>query len=354
MRNLYRKALALAALAVGVWGVRTHEAEASEGWYGRIDAGYSVEGGLEDVSNGEADLPDAEFDADWMVSAGAGYAFANGFRLEAEYSYRDNDVGEDAFWRGGAVKATALMANLYRDFEVSERLRPYVGVGVGAAKVETKASGGVITPDYYTFEGSDTVVAYQAMAGVAIGLTPRLELDVGYRYFIAPDLSFEGEITNEPAPPFEMDYTHQAVTLGLRWQFAAPAASAPLTPPLPPQGPPVAACPTSEFVVYFEWDRSNLNQDALDVIDNAIIRARECNLASATIVGHTDTSGPSAYNIGLSQRRASVVSEALIARGLPAEVIATDARGETDLARLTRDGVREPLNRRTAVTIAFQ
>jgi outer membrane protein OmpA-like peptidoglycan-associated protein len=48
-----------------------------------------------------------------------------------------------------------------------------------------------------------------------------------------------------------------------------------------------------------------------------------------------------------------VVRDALTARGLPGS-IQTQARGETDLARATRDGVREPLNRRSAVTISFR
>ena len=39
---------------------------------------------------------------------------------------------------------------------------------------------------------------------------------------------------------------------------------------------------------------------------------------------------------------------------LSAGSITAQARGETDLARATRDGVREPLNRRTAVTISFR
>jgi OOP family OmpA-OmpF porin len=72
------------------------------------------------------------------------------------------------------------------------------------------------------------------------------------------------------------------------------------------------------------------------------------------VVGHTDTSGSAQYNVGLSERRASVVRDALIAGGLAAGAITTDARGETDLATPTRDGVREPLNRRTAVTITFR
>jgi hypothetical protein len=37
-----------------------------------------------------------------------------------------------------------------------------------------------------------------------------------------------------------------------------------------------------------------------------------------------------------------------------AGAITTQARGETELARATPNGVREPLNRRTAVTISFR
>ena len=49
-----------------------------------------------------------------------------------------------------------------------------------------------------------------------------------------------------------------------------------------------------------------------------------------------------------------VVRDALVARGIGAGSVTSQARGEGDLARPTRDGVREPLNRRTAVTISFR
>ena len=135
-----------------------------------------------------------------------------------------------------------------------------------------------------------------------------------------------------------------------------------MSPPKPPPGfeldaappPPPPACPTSDFVVYFEWDRSNLNEAAIAIIDEAVAHARQCNLSAVVVVGHTDTSGSAQYNMGLSERRASVVRDALVERGIGAGSIQTQAHGEADLARPTRDGVREPLNRRTAVTISFQ
>ena len=118
-----------------------------------------------------------------------------------------------------------------------------------------------------------------------------------------------------------------------------------------PIGVKITACPTTNFVVYFERDQSALNQAALETLNAAIERSRVCEVESVVVVGHTDTSGSTQHNIGLSELRASVVRDAIAEQGIPADVIRTEARGETDPARPTRDGVREPLNRRTAVTM---
>jgi outer membrane protein OmpA-like peptidoglycan-associated protein len=110
----------------------------------------------------------------------------------------------------------------------------------------------------------------------------------------------------------------------------------------------------NEFKIYFEWDRSNLNQEATDRINQAANAAKSCNVSTVNVVGFTDTSGRPAYNLGLSQRRATVVANALTAAGIPAGVVTTDGKGETNLDKPTADGVREPLNRRSVVTIQFR
>jgi OOP family OmpA-OmpF porin len=286
---------------------------------------------------------------DWMGDVGLGYAFQNGFRAEGELAYRTNDWKGDLFESSlnGRVNAWSAMANLYYDFNRGGRVQPYVGVGAGAARVRLSVAGGG--------NDSDTVFAWQAMVGIAFALTDQWDLDVGYRYLRANSVDVSQAFGGADS---SVDYQHQAVTVGLRYQFAAPAPPPPPppppAPPPPPPPPPPVACPTSDFVVYFEWDRSNLNQAALETIDAAVNRARECNVSGVVVVGHTDTSGSAQYNIGLSNRRASVVRDALVARGISADAIQTNGVGETDLARATRDGVREPLNRRTAVTISFR
>jgi outer membrane protein OmpA-like peptidoglycan-associated protein len=332
MTSRITKTVALAALMAGSAGI----ANATEGWYGRADVGYSFEGESEFTELGSS--VSLDHDSDWSQFLGLGYAFENGFRLEGELGHRFNQYAEgdlnDAGFVDGDVHAWSAMANLFYDFNRGGSIEPYVGVGIGAARLNSYVTDGADSID-----DSDTVLAYQGLLGVAIGLTERLDLDVGYRYFQADD----ADLTSSIPTQVDQDYTDQSITLGIRYQFAVP------TPP-----PPVAVCPTSEFVVYFEWDRSNLNQAALETIDAAVNRARECNISGITVVGHTDTSGSTAYNQGLSERRASVVRDALVARGIAAGAISAQARGESDLARATRDGVREPLNRRTAVTITFR
>ncbi|HEX3674738.1 MAG TPA: OmpA family protein, partial [Rhizomicrobium sp.] len=70
-----------------------------------------------------------------------------------------------------------------------------------------------------------------------------------------------------------------------------------------------------------------------------------------TIVGHTDTSGSTAYNQRLSVKRANVVEEALVDLGARREAISASGVGETDLAVQTADGVKEPKNRRAVITL---
>ena len=343
MTSRITKTVALAALMASTAGA----AYATEGWYGRADVGYSIGGDIE-FGGTSYDLEN-----DWTQHLGLGYAWQNGFRTEGEISHRYNDFGENEGLADGNVHAWAAMLNGYYDFNRGGSVQPYIGLGVGGARLNVSAVGG-----FGSFADEDTVLAYQGMVGVAFDLTEQLALDIGYRYFVADDLELDGLGPNLTAATFDAEYEHQAVTLGLRYQFAAPPPPppppAPPPPPPPPPPPVAAACPQSDFVVYFEWDRSNLNQAALETIDAAVARARQCNVGGVVVVGHTDTSGSAQYNIGLSERRASVVRDALVARGVAAGSITSQARGESDLARATRDGVREPLNRRTAVTISFR
>ncbi|MGB0496868.1 MAG: OmpA family protein, partial [Rubricella sp.] len=103
-----------------------------------------------------------------------------------------------------------------------------------------------------------------------------------------------------------------------------------------------------EYVVYFATDSSNLTDEALAAIEEAANR----NGGSFDVIGHTDTAGSADYNQNLSQERAEAVVAALLAQGVPAELISSFASGETEPADETGDGVSDPENRRVVIRVA--
>jgi OOP family OmpA-OmpF porin len=55
----------------------------------------------------------------------------------------------------------------------------------------------------------------------------------------------------------------------------------------------------------------------------------------------------------LSERRAKAVADALVGAGVQATTLAVDWKGESEPAVATGDGVKEPLNRRSTISINF-
>jgi hypothetical protein len=105
------------------------------------------------------------------------------------------------------------------------------------------------------------------------------------------------------------------------------------------------------FQVFFGFDQATLTPDAKRVVADAAAEFQRSGAARITTTGHTDTSGSAEYNMRLSQRRADAVARELVRLGVPQGVITTVARGESDLLVPTKDGVREPRNRRVEIEI---
>lgn len=104
------------------------------------------------------------------------------------------------------------------------------------------------------------------------------------------------------------------------------------------------------YLVFFDFDQSTLGAGAQTVLDSVAqeISGRSVNVLN--IVGHADTSGSKAYNRKLAMKRSNAVRDALIQRGIDANMVQVDSRGEDDLMVQTADNVREPGNRRAQIT----
>jgi iron complex outermembrane recepter protein len=124
---------------------------------------------------------------------------------------------------------------------------------------------------------------------------------------------------------------------------APPAAYVP-----PPAAAPAPSVPKS-YLVFFDFNKSDLTPQATRIVDQAAHNAGPAKVTQLTVTGHTDTVGSDAYNMRLSRRRAESVAAQLEKDGIASSEIQIVAKGKRDLLVPTADGVKEPQNRRVQI-----
>lgn len=105
-------------------------------------------------------------------------------------------------------------------------------------------------------------------------------------------------------------------------------------------------------LVFFDWNEHRIRADGFRVIEAVAGAVRDGSHDVVIAIGHTDSSGSPAYNMGLSQRRAMAVKAALQSMGVPASAIRTEWKGETQPLAPTPPGAREARNRRVEILLA--
>lgn len=108
------------------------------------------------------------------------------------------------------------------------------------------------------------------------------------------------------------------------------------------------------YPVYFNFDRSNIRDNETQTLNQVAQDIATYHPMQVTVTGHTDRAGSAKYNQALSERRAETVSKALTTRGVANQVINEQARGESDPAVQTADGVKLQENRRAMIDFRGQ
>lgn len=125
-----------------------------------------------------------DFDVKFMLGGSVGYDFGNNFRLEAELSYRENEInnvgGEDP-----QAGTSAFMLNGFYDLPIMKSFNLYFGggVGVATAQLEAVSLGQAI-------DANENVFAYQLETGIGWDYNPHATFSLGYRFFDAADPEF--------------------------------------------------------------------------------------------------------------------------------------------------------------------
>jgi OOP family OmpA-OmpF porin len=111
----------------------------------------------------------------------------------------------------------------------------------------------------------------------------------------------------------------------------APAPQALPVPPPAQAAKPAAPKPekvTTASTVNFDFDRYVIRPDARSKLDDLVGQLRNVNLEVVIAVGHADRLGGDAYNMKLSVRRADSVKAYLVSKGIAANRIYTEGKGE--------------------------
>ena len=122
-------------------------------------------------------------------------------------------------------------------------------------------------------------------------------------------------------------------------------------PPEPEPEPEPEPSYVTYYVVFFEFDSSDLSSAAMQTLDEAAATALEMRPYKILIRGHTDRAGPDAYNLKLSEQRALSVASYLIESGAGRFVIHAEGLGESEPIAKTSDNVADGRNRRAEVSL---
>jgi OmpA-OmpF porin, OOP family len=334
-------------------------------WYVGVDGGAMI---VEDlnldvgaVSDGITIDSRTGYDFGGLV----GYDFG-GFRLETEVAYKNADpkrtitsgapihMRAGSFDSAGNVSALSFMVNGLVDFGDDDGVQGFVGGGIGVARVQL--SNGVDASRGNWIDDSDTGLAWQALAGIRAPISDNWDVGLKYRYFNASKVDLVDSVGRDVQTKFK---SHSLLG-SLIYNFGGEPEVVPVAPPPPPvviappppppPPPPAAVCNTGPYIVFFDWDKSDLRPDAASVLDNAVAQYASCGSAKVMLAGHADRSGATTYNVGLSQRRNTTVRGYLESKGVSGGAIAAQAFGEAAPRVQTADGEREPQNRRVEVS----
>ena len=303
----------------------------------------------------------------WGVAGvvSGGWGFGNGFRAELELNerYQQPDFTSFPAASGSAdVNSYGVMANGFYDFDIGMPwIYPYVGAGAGYefTSLSSAAAHNGTAPETTASLNSTTRGGFgaQGMIGASfpIQAVPGLSITAEYRFMgVFNDEFFGASESGAGAAGTHTEFKlgpqyHQAALVGIRYAFGAP----PPPPPAPAPAPRMAAAPAPArtYLVFFDWDKSDLTARAKQIISEAAQASTHVATTKIQVSGHADTSGTPQYNQGLSMRRAQAVGAELVRDGVAQNIIMIQAFGDTRPLVPTGPGVREPQNRRVEIVL---
>ena len=135
---------------------------------------------------------------------------------------------------------------------------------------------------------------------------------------------------------------------------AEKAEPAPAPVPVAPEAPAVVDAQKVTYAAdaFFDFDKAVLKPEGRAKLDDLAEKLQAVDLETIVAVGHTDSVGKESYNQRLSVRRAEAVKKYLVSKGVPADRIFTEGKGETQPVATNKTAEGRAQNRRVEIEVA--
>ncbi len=121
---------------------------------------------------------------------------------------------------------------------------------------------------------------------------------------------------------------------------------------------PVEQEPVAEKVTYaadafFDFDKSVVKPEGQTKLDELVSSLLDKNFEAIIVEGHTDSIGSEAYNNKLSTRRAEAVKTYLVSKGINAQKVFTEGKGELEPLESNKTKEGRAKNRRVEIEVVI-
>lgn len=214
------------------------------------------------IANGQFTIEQHNFDSSPIIGFGVGMHKGKHLRFDVTGEYRGNsnfrglDTYVDRFCGPGVctnqhtgVKNEWLfLANAYWDVGNFRGVTPYVGAGIGTARIELKEfwDQNLVTNGlWWAQDNEEWNFAWALHAGLAFGIGSDLTVDVGYRYVDLGDATtgvystYDPNVNEDLNPTTLKDVESHDLLVSLRWNFGTKCCVEPVVPVAAPVPAPV-------------------------------------------------------------------------------------------------------------------